>query len=74
MQMIYTYTSTNPQIINEIENNIPQMLLEYNLKINQDKTEKYTVPKPPPPLPPPPTLEELIQHKMITYDGQNWTG
>ena len=44
-----TYASTNQQIISQLEENIPKLLKEYNLQINTDKTEKFTIPKPPPP-------------------------
>ena len=58
-----TYASTNQQIINQLEEKIPKLLKEYNLQINTDKTEKFTIPKPPAPPPPPPSMETLLKHK-----------
>ena len=58
-----TYAGTCKAQIDEMEGKIPQKLEEYNLKVNNTKTERYTIPKPPPPPVPIPSMATLLKHK-----------
>ena len=51
-----------PQV-DELEVKVPQRLDKYDLSVNDTKTEKYQIPKPPPPIPPKPSMETLLKHK-----------
>ena len=55
-----TYAATEKENIEYIKTEIPNILKQNNLKVNQSKTEEYTIPKPPPP---PPSMETIIKHK-----------
>ena len=58
-----TYGSTNGNQIDELEKKVPVRLNTYDLYANDDKTEKYQIPKPPPPPPPKPSMKTLLKHK-----------
>ena len=58
-----TFGGTCKSQIDEIEVKVPQKLEGHNLKVNELKTEKYIIPKPPPPPIPIPTMKTLLKHK-----------
>ena len=58
-----TYGGTCQMQINEIEAKVPQKLNEYDLSVNNTKTEKYVIPKPPPPPDPIPSMKTLLKNK-----------
>ena len=58
-----TYASTSKAHIDELEIKVPKRLKGYDLTVNNSKTEKYTISKPPPPPVPIPSMETLLKHK-----------
>ena len=42
-----TFISTSATIIDNIKNTVPQKLANFNLKVNESKTEQYVIPDPP---------------------------
>ena len=58
-----TYAGTSKAHIDELEIKVPKRLKGYNLTVNNNKTEKYTIPKPPPPPVPIPSIETLLKRK-----------
>ena len=69
-----TFIGTSNQEINAIEEQIPNHLASYNLKINQTKTERYVIPAPLPSPPPPQMEEELLNFKeeAICWSDLDW--
>ena len=69
-----TYASTAKREIDDIEEKMPKILEKFNLEINNTKTERYQIPKPPPPIPPPPSMETLLKHKedKIKWSELDW--
>ena len=65
-----TLAGTNQQQIQDTKTVMTARLKEYDLKVNETKTEKYIIPRPPPPPPPPTTVEELLAHKQ---NRNNWS-
>ena len=57
-----TYLTDNNETYNKIQQEIPTFLQNGDLKINNTKTELYSIPKKTPPLPPP-TPEQLLAKK-----------
>ena len=58
-----TYASTPKAHTDELEIKVPKRLKGYNLTVNNSKTEKYAIPKPPPPPVLIPFMETLLKHK-----------
>ena len=69
-----TYALNNVEAQVKLKNTIPVILKDYDLSINETKTEEYEIPKPPPPPPPPPTTEALLKHKKNTvcWSALDW--
>lgn len=70
-----SHTPVTPkEHIETIQREIQNELFKYNLHVNPNKTETYTIPKPKPPKLPPPFLETLYEqkHNKLLWSDLDW--